>query len=700
MISGINWGVLTLVLALVAFIAAWVKAGPRVRTALLATFSGTLGIVSGYVLYAYASEKAEKGALLQVLGLLLIVGVMSFVFEVLRHTIEGHEDPWPARRIFSTILILAVFELYIVAWHHGLEQTPGTLSHISEVIFGEHFARQLGPGWNLIVLGTLWVAVGIAVAWRLRRYILTMSATPLGDPGSEAARQWPDPLTIGRGAWAGFVAAVLWAPVMALGYVVLVRAWLMVEWIRADYDAWWRASVQWLLDWTVVLPPLRALLWLALSAIGNLAYYGHVVGLALGLVLVIGLGWGAATTAGERIWGVPFLAAGAVLLIPLLVNLLLTGDSLRNLVRLCALAMFIWGVPAVLLGILAPFLRQPAEMPRLWGLIAFGAAVVLAAAVVIGTLGGGLTRLEAGVVVGLAVFFVVTGALLWRGPWVTEFWPVLGLSVATLVWAGTSVAQTIDLFHMQRVAYSLISVPLSGPRPAQPMANDLPAPWRGLGRGLVASGLSTFELLGPCEPMGRELDARIVRVREDAGVAERSRESLQGGVAGLRGRADRIAEATKTLSGKTAQDREPLEHQHALVAAAKKDLGTLARDVETLDKQLQAGVAEQAAVSRREDCRLVLAPRQTALHQELATRAVAYGRVLEQLRPICQDLEQARQRLAATGPEIDGKLEKIRIRLAQQLELAVTASFGFWTTVGMLAMWSLLDRGGRAGHSS
>lgn len=389
MLAGINWGVLVLVLALGAFIVAWVTAGPRPRTALLAGFSGALGIVSGYVLYAYASEKAEEGVLLQVLGLLLIVGVMSFVFEVLRHAIEGHEEPWPVRRIFSTILILAVFELYIVAWHHGLEQTPDKLSHITEVIFGEHFAGQLGPGWNLIALGTLWVAVGIAVAWRLRRYILTMSETPLGDPGSEAARRWPDPRTIGRGAWAGIVAAVVWAPVMALGYVALVRAWLMVEWLRADYPGWWRQSVEWLLDWTAVLPPLRALLWLALSAIGNLAYYGHVVGLGLGLVLVIGLGWGAATTAGERIWGVPFLAAGAVLLIPLLVNLLLTGDSLRNLVRLCALAMFIWGVPAVLLGILAPFLRQPAAKPRLWGVLAFGAAVVLAAAVVIGTHGGG-----------------------------------------------------------------------------------------------------------------------------------------------------------------------------------------------------------------------------------------------------------------------------------------------------------------------
>jgi hypothetical protein len=79
-------------------------------------------------------------------------------------------------------------------------------------------------------------------------------------------------------------------------------------------------------------------------------------------------------------------------------------------------------------------------------------------------------------------------------------------------------------------------------------------------------------------------------------------------------------------------------------------------------------------------------------------RALAYGRVLEQLRPIREDLQRAGRVLDAIGPAIDRKLEKIRIRLAQQLELAVTASFGFWTTVGMLAMWSLLDRSGRAGH--
>jgi hypothetical protein len=710
MIPGISWGVLTLVLALAAFIAGWVTTGPRVRTALLAVFSGALGIVSGYVLYAYASEKAEEGALLKVLGLLLIVGVMSFVFEVLRHAIEGHEAPWPARRIFSTILILAVFELYIVAWHHGLEQTPDKLSHITEVIFGEHFAAKLGPGWNLIALGTLWVAVAIAVAWRLRRYILRMSETPLGARDSEAARQWPDRRAIGRGAWAGFLAAVVWAPVMALGYVALVRAWLMVQWLQADYAGWWRESVEWLLDWTGMASPVRALLWLALSAIGNLAYYGHVVGLVLGLVLIIGLGWSALTGPGEGLWGIPFLAAGAVLLIPLLVNLLLTGDSLWNLVRLCALAMFIWGVPAVLLGTLAPFLRQPAETPRLWGLLAFGAAVVLAAAVVIGTRGGGLTRLEAGVVVGLAVFFVVTGALLWRGPWVTEFWPVLGLSVATLVWAGTSVAQTIDLFHLQRVAHSLISVPLSNPVPPRPVAFGLPAPWLGLDRGLLPTpwpglergpllgGLGTVQLLGSCEPLGRDLDARIEHVRAGAGTAERGRESLGGGVATLRGKADGIETAASAHEGKTARDREPLERQQALVAAARKDAGALTRDIDALATQLRAAMGERATTPPREDCRAILAPRQAALHQELAVRALAYGRVLEQLRPIREDLQRAGRVLDAIGPAIDRKLEKIRIRLAQQLELAVTASFGFWTTVGMLAMWSLLDRSGRAGH--
>jgi hypothetical protein len=699
-----DWGVVALVLVLGTFIVAWVIGGPRARTALLAGFTGTLGIVSGYLLYAYASEKAEKGVLPQVLGLLLIVGVMSFVFEVLRHTIEGHEERWPVRRVFSTIVILAVFELYIIAWHHGLEQKPEQLSHITQMIFGEHLAPQLGAGWNLIVLGMLWVAVGIAVAWRLRRFILKMSEEPL-DPESEAGWRWPDRRTIGRGAWTGFVAAVVWAPVMALGYVVLVRAWLMVEALRADYPAWWRHSAQWLLDLTVALPPLRALLGFTLSAVGYLAYYGHVVGLVLGLSLLIVLGWGAATTAGERLWGVPFLAAGAVLLIPLVLNLLLTGDSLWNLVHLCGLAMFIWGVPAVLLGVLAPFLRQPATKPWLWGLLAFGAAVVLATAVIIGTRGGGLTRLEAGVVVGLAVFFVVTGALLWRGPWVTEFWPVLGLSMATLVWAGTSVAQTIDLFHWQRVAYALISVPLSSGMTPGSATIRLPAPWRGLDPDRAFGASSTRELLGLCEPLGRELDARIERVRAGAGVADRNRESLRVEVTSLRGTADSILtlaeekakEGEKAKQGMAAV-REALEHQRALVGAASKNGTALADDIDKLDAQLKAGLAERVPTSLREDCRPILAPRQAALHQELAQRALAYGRVLEQLRPMRQELQQARERLMVVALETEGKLEKIRIRLAQQLELAITASFGFWTTVGMLAMWRLLDRGVKAGH--
>jgi hypothetical protein len=124
-------------------------------------------------------------------------------------------------------------------------------------------------------------------------------------------------------------------------------------------------------------------------------------------------------------------------------------------------------------------------------------------------------------------------------------------------------------------------------------------------------------------------------------------------------------------------------------------VAALRHDIDALDARLRAGAPERVAASGREECRPILGPRQAALHQELATRALVYGRVLEQLGAFRQDLKQAGDRLDATGFEIDARLTKIRVRLAQQLELAVTASFGFWTTVGMLAMWSLLDRGGR-----
>lgn len=363
----LTWLAVALVLA--AFITAWVRSMPRTRTGLLAAFAGTLGIPSGYILYVYASHEYEErggsGAPLQVLGLLLIVGVMSFVFEALRHAIEGHERPWPVPRILSTILMLAVFELYIVAWHHGLDVKPREhdLTHLAVMIFGVHFPRVLGTAANLAVLGALWIAVGVTVAWCLRSYILRAAEEPVGDP--KRGDRWPPPGAVLRGALSGLLGGAVFGPLMAVGYVLVVRAWLMSDQIYHDPVNYWNGNLQPVVDYTKNVPPLGALSWVSLRAIWWLTKQAHLLGMAAGLGVIVAVAVGLRTR-GSRLAGVLCLAVAVAFLSPILMGLASTG-SLTNLKLLCLLAMFIWGVPAVLLGGLAPFLRQPAWKPHIWG---------------------------------------------------------------------------------------------------------------------------------------------------------------------------------------------------------------------------------------------------------------------------------------------------------------------------------------------
>ena len=124
-----------------------------VWTYVIAGLTATLGILSGYALYVLWWEQEEKGESGWIFALALAAAaVMSFAFEILRGAIEGNEHPWSRSRVIGTVVMLAAFELFIIAAHGAVEMYRD-LAKIAGFIFGEQFADTVGPVGNLVALG-------------------------------------------------------------------------------------------------------------------------------------------------------------------------------------------------------------------------------------------------------------------------------------------------------------------------------------------------------------------------------------------------------------------------------------------------------------------------------------------------------------------------------------------------------------------
>lgn len=443
-----------------------------VWTYVIAGLTATFGILSGYALYVLWWEQEEKGESGWIFALAFAAAaVMSFAFEVLRSAIEGNKFPWSRFRVISTLVMLAAFELFIIAAHGAVEMYRD-LAKIAGFIFGAQFADTVGPGWNLVALGGLWIVVALTITLKLRKFIVgwpypNSTAQPQGSLRKYLAEAQPD---LRRGTLAGLSAGVFWGILSAVSYVFLFRALGLAQWIHSNPAAWSQSFE----GYPTFHLPRFALMILYGPAIvsGICAEHFGAWGLFIG-VAVISLIAYAVTPEGSR--GLAALWPPLTMLFLLGLPILADQGARRDLCSLALLVVVIWGVPATLLGAVAPLLRQPAHNPPVWGLVAAAAACVLMAVTMTelwATSANSATRddnLPLLLMVCASALLFLLAFYLFRGAWSEEFWVLMALSIGVIIFGTTTLVNKVSLYAMQKSAHYLIALPLGPVPPEDPM---------------------------------------------------------------------------------------------------------------------------------------------------------------------------------------------------------------------------------------
>jgi hypothetical protein len=142
-----------------------------------------------------------------------------------------------------------------------------------------------------------------------------------------------------------------------------------------------------------------------------------------------------------------------------------TGDSshtfgsfigqLWRTVQLAFSVAALWVAPAVVLGVLAPFLRRPSEYPWLWAPLALGAAGA-AVVVLLWQSEPALYYVVPVLLVGMAVLIRVGVAS------IDELWPLMAASVATIIALATAVVLNLTPLAMYRSIDAVVIPPSLG----------------------------------------------------------------------------------------------------------------------------------------------------------------------------------------------------------------------------------------------
>ncbi len=391
----------------------------------ISSLTGAFGVISGYCVFLLWDDRAKRNDWWAFLIGLAVAALASFAIEFLRDVIQhGEADRMKLRRVLVTILTLMMFELFIVAWEDVAPrwhdaQAAANSERLKITLLGPLLGimKQGHPMLDITVLGFVWVVGGVALAMTL--------GFAAANPKEMSLRS-----QLARGLGRGLTAALVTAPVGTVLYVLAVRVVLSVRMMIFDHDAW--------------SGNLRAL---SVDPNGNVLFricfslFYHVYEFS-------GRGWWGPLIAIAIFVAAIFVlaalrAAPVIILLVVAAAAALFGQAWSDpgtLLRLYALAALVWIVPALFLGLSMPLMRRPAEMPREWGLVALLAAVCLFI----------LTRAQFHYFAVLPFLGLVMAAvLIYRGMSVMDYWPIVALSTAILVY-GTTLA-------FQKKTYDFIS---------------------------------------------------------------------------------------------------------------------------------------------------------------------------------------------------------------------------------------------------
>ena len=615
----------------------------------ICAFTGAWGVLTGFAIFILLHRTRDVAPRTFWLGLAAAV-VASFVVESLRESVRGRTGlgtPVSSRiaQGLGTVLVLAVFELFVLAAHSAadLASHPREVEELRNAILGPVLEDAAGATRDLLVVAGLWVLAGAAVGAVLGALVVR----PGRGPGMRREL---------RAGAIGALAGATAAPLAVVGYILLWRVILALRLAFFDPSALARRLTAFV-DPTslgVYDPPAT---WygaaLRLAARISAAWVlvpplGLVVGGALVAAVVVGLRW-------KRWW--PLLVLAALLLPGIAAPLL---RDARDLLRLPFMAAVVWIAPAAVLGLAAPLLERPAERSRWWSSIA--AALGISVALIT------LLRLHDARYLLLTLGLFGVAALLAPRGSVEEFWPALALCLAILV-TGLSVVvvHLTASFHEVLAGVSRVNA-----LPAEPQGNWRPKVLADDLRTLDESAMPAWagwyrrQLVDRYAAAG--LDERLTILDEVTARIPRDRRET---FSRLDAMARNKQRALREAHGDAAR-RLPLYRSLDGVASAPSEGLWPILSEEYYEARDRAGQPFWEGYARQVDA---IRARLEALDTLAGGLAGLRAETMRQ-----SDRDSAQRRWAETG-------------IVQRLEVALAGSTAFWITVGVLAAWQSQRRG-------
>jgi hypothetical protein len=304
----------------------------------------------------------------------------------------------------------------------------------------------------------------------------------------------------------------------------------------------------------------------------------------------------------------------------------------------------IWGVPGLLLGALVPMLRRAGRSPQSWALIGYGAAALLVLASV-------LTRNAWPLLPGLIA--LGSGVLFRRGMPVKEFWPFAALCVAIGVSGAMSVAQKITFQGVLKNLHTIdeLRPALPTPPPAQAEAPLI--------KRLPESDLA----LAPIRPQPSLESQRLIDALSQP---------------------DRVHPLTlprpgdmKAPPGGAFEDKSPKISPFLNDSSKSPEVNQ--QDMQALVDAIAKGRGDKPAVPAG-------APAATLpVHPAEPQPATITAPKVE--APVAKN-----EAAGATNTKAPEEKKESPEDAAKALEVSIAGSVGFWTTVGLLACWSMWER--------
>ncbi len=649
--------------------------------------TGGLGVISGFALFFLILVEGDEP--LKFFFIFLVATVLSVIVEFLREVIDpAHESASGSRSVWSgaavSLVIVGLSELFALAWHAVISIYGGPdYSATLKILAGGAFSDAHASNYELARLVGVWMVSGMALASGLSAGI--------------ARSDRPLPARIRTSAVRGALWGAMVAPAFLLAYLLLIDTWHALSVFVTDQEIWrhnlyaMENSIVRLLG--IAGPVASGIFWVVNHAIFLLGE--DTAGpLLIVTAMIAGSIW-AIRRDGGAFWWFVLVTALATVMAPML-------PSISGVALLLIRAGMIWALPGAAIGGLVPLLERPSATRRWWSVVAFAAAAVLVVLT--------MARLEGRWWLLLpAAGIVATGYFVWRTGRAEACWPVLAVSVATIVCGLTMAMQTVATFGgVLNTVYDLGHLPdrLADVLPA-PARNPPPDEFEEIARRLGASQAQSkkkLEALLAGQVEGPDLvdvaiaGQRLEQLATDVYALAPDDRDAAVELARLRGVADGIG---PVRSGAPSEGQF-MSHLQQII-----DLQASVRGLETKVRTEIASahrvIAEVDTIRKPYDnAAKALKDRQSSSLDKLeAGEQYVLDRsqhVLDRLNLRRRSLEQLLGSTDTAGSVVALKTESTTIAndaytlVCRWLELGLAGSFGFWATLGLLAGWAIERR--------